>query len=446
MANDQLVLQINKVNTTVDNKRLKYNQAERGKQVDVTVIDNDGVSAYDLTGKTIIFNEDKIGNKIIIDGGGGAHSGKFITNPDDLKQGKFTYQFTDYAMEQSGEAQFEFETDSKHIDVSSTFFIDITATGELKPANTSYVSDMEAFVATYNQLTSNFKTQADAQLKSITDQVTQAISNAQGSVKTQLQTLSQSVSDEQTKIDNSIKSITDKANQDTQTAIAGINSQYTTDFGKLKDQFTTWESGVETNVNKILAQVKQNNIDATKLEQEISTLKSQLGNIDFTKFVKPSDLDNYYTKTQVDGMVKNAGSVKTATINGGAKVSPDASGNLALTTPNPDLSGYETKADATQALSGKADKSSIAGIIKTVTVNGGSKISADASGNLALTTPNPDLSGLVKTSDLNSDLNNYTKTSNLLTWFESNCIHHASSEADADNFRKSNPNFPIIVW
>ena len=116
MANDQLVLLINKVSVSPDRSYLKYNQAERGKIVDVTVVGNDGINPYDLSGKDIIFNETKKDNKTIIDGGGGLHSGKFIRTTDNDKQGKFSYQFCDYAYQQSGECNFEFTTDSKHID------------------------------------------------------------------------------------------------------------------------------------------------------------------------------------------------------------------------------------------------------------------------------------------------------------------------------------------
>ena len=67
MTNDKLVLNISKINISPDSTRLKYSQDERGKQVDVTVIGSDGSTAYDLTGKKIIFSEIKDGGKIIID-------------------------------------------------------------------------------------------------------------------------------------------------------------------------------------------------------------------------------------------------------------------------------------------------------------------------------------------------------------------------------------------
>ena len=58
-----------------------------------------------------------------------------------------------------------------------------------------------------------------------------------------------------------------------------------------------------------------------------------------------ADSATVYTKTQVDQMIANAGKLKTITVNGGAKISPDGSGNANLTIVQPDLSPYATKTD-----------------------------------------------------------------------------------------------------
>ena len=58
-----------------------------------------------------------------------------------------------------------------------------------------------------------------------------------------------------------------------------------------------------------------------------------------------ADSADVYTKIQVDQMIANAGKLKTITVNGGAKISPDGSGNANLTIAQPDLSPYATKTD-----------------------------------------------------------------------------------------------------
>ncbi|MCT3533428.1 DUF2479 domain-containing protein [Lactobacillus crispatus] len=182
MTNDKLVLNISKINISPDSTRLKYSQDERGKQVDITVIDNDGVTAYNLTGKKIVFSEIKDGGKIIIDD----ESTHFIRSADNDKIGKFTYIFPDQTYQQSGEARFEFTTDIEHIDSTISFDISIVSCAQLKPDNTSYVSSLVALGTHYKAVISNAESNTHNLINSLTDKINQAISNGQRDVANQL--------------------------------------------------------------------------------------------------------------------------------------------------------------------------------------------------------------------------------------------------------------------
>lgn len=182
MTNDKLVLNISKINISPDSTRLKYSQDERGKQVDITVIDNDGVTAYNLTGKKIVFSEIKDGGKIIIDD----ESTHFIRSADNDKIGKFTYIFPDQTYQQSGEARFEFTTDIEHIDSTISFDISIVSCAQLKPDNTSYVSSLVALETHYKAVISNAESNTHNLINSLTDKINQAISNGQRDVANQL--------------------------------------------------------------------------------------------------------------------------------------------------------------------------------------------------------------------------------------------------------------------
>ena len=99
MTNDQLVLQVNKINISPDKTYVKYNQNERGKVIDINVIDNDGINAYDLTNKKIRFVDEKEDNKLIIDDE--ADNPSHFTRANDT-QGKFSYTFHDLVYQRSG--------------------------------------------------------------------------------------------------------------------------------------------------------------------------------------------------------------------------------------------------------------------------------------------------------------------------------------------------------
>ena len=183
LANDQLVLQINKINISPDKSYVKYNQNERGKVIDINVIDNDGINAYDLTHKKIRFIEDKEDNKLIIDDEAD-NPGHFTRTAD--AQGKFSYTFHDLVYQRSGIARFEIYTDSEHIDATANFEIQIENTGSLVAANESYISSLEGLVAHYHSTVDTTVSETQQLINSLTDKINQAISNGQRDVANEL--------------------------------------------------------------------------------------------------------------------------------------------------------------------------------------------------------------------------------------------------------------------
>ena len=531
MANDQLVLLINKVSVSPDRSYLKYNQAERGKIVDVTVVGNDGINPYDLSGKDIIFNETKKDNKTIIDGGGGLHSGKFIRTTDNDKQGKFSYQFCDYAYQQSGECNFEFTTDSKHIDVSSDFYIDITSTGTLKPDNSSYVSDLESFKASYNALLQTTSNRTDAWLdqtkQTLDSQVTDKLNGLNAQMQDTIKKANEygnAVNNLQTQWDNELKAITNKANGDTTAAVNAINQKYSDDFAKLQASFTQWQAttinSFDQKAQSILNKVNSASDTTTQLQTQVTdavntmkNLMQKLDGYDFTKFVTGEQIKNYPTKDEVKAMMDNAGKVKTVD-----NIQPDNNGNINTDHYTKDQANQKlatklsfVKCDSPQAaydaskkpaddgslvigiydpddgptsavigdktitisslyeslqnlqtqvsglsglqslINGKANSADVylktdidnivnnlkdlianAGKLKTITVNGGAKISPDDSGNANITV---DLSSKANQSDLDN-------TNNRITAIETGYMKKPTviSKADYDKLSTKDPN------
>ena len=263
MTNDKLVLNISKINISPDSTLLKYSQDERGKQVDVTVIGNDGSTAYDLTGKKIIFSEIKDGGKIIIDD----EMSHFIRTADNDKIGKFTYVFVDQTYQQSGEAHFEFSTDIEHVDTTINFDISIVNSAQLKPDNTSYVSSLIALEAHYRATIANTETQTQNLINSLTDKIDQAISNGQRDVANELSEMRNKLQAIQTRENGLIQNWTNDFN---------IRKA---DFDKLKsdwqNQSKTISDSYQAKINEIntQAQSQHNDIQA-KADQQLQANKS----------------------------------------------------------------------------------------------------------------------------------------------------------------------------
>ena len=256
MTDDKLVLNISKINISPDSTRLKYSQDERGKQVDVTVIGNDGSTAYDLTGKKIIFSEIKDGGKIIIDD----EITHFIRTADNDKIGKFTYVFVDQTYQQSGEAHFEFTTDIEHVDTTINFNILIVNSAQLKPDNTSYVSSLIALEAHYRATIANTETQTQNLINSLTDKIDQAISNGQRDIANEL-------SDARTKL----QAIQDQENE--------LVSNWTTELNTQKQNFATlqsqWQEQSKSISDSYQAKINEINTQAQSQHDDIQAAADQ---------------------------------------------------------------------------------------------------------------------------------------------------------------------------
>ena len=382
-----ITLPTDKSTAVIDNTHRSLRQDESGLSITVTVLNADN-TAYDLTGKNLVFCENKQNNKIIIDNGHGDNCGTFIRNADNDPKGIFTYVLQENVYATSGRAWFEI-TDGNTVDSTKNFYFDVERDAPISVTDNDYIGSLKALETAMagaqdkvtsdladmenqiNQYIANTNTASAAQIaqavKNLTDQTTVALSN--------VDQYTQKLATLQSQWDSELQSIQAKASADTDSAVQAINDKYTNDFAQLKSDFTNWQTSTtqnyQTQVNDILAKVQDDGTEVANVQKQVDdtiakmqTLTQQFSNVDFTQFLKQSALDNYYTKSEIDPMIANAGKLKT--VNG---IEPDNTGNIAL-----DLSGYETKADATNALDNKADKSDVT-TLQGIVTSQGTKIS-----------------------------------------------------------------------
>lgn len=258
LANDQLVLQINKINISPDKSYVKYNQNERGKVIDINVIDNDGINAYDLTNKKIRFVDDKEDNKLVLDDEAD-NPGHFTRTAD--AQGKFSYTFHDLVYQRSGIARFEIYTDSEHIDATANFEIQIENTGSLVAANESYISSLEGLVAHYHNTVDTTVSETQQLINSLTDKIDQAISNGQNNIANELSDARaklQSIQDQENKL---IASWTTELNTQKQN-FNTLQSQWQAQSKAISDDYASKKAKIESD-----AQSQHNSIQAAADQQ-----------------------------------------------------------------------------------------------------------------------------------------------------------------------------------
>ncbi|WP_281196442.1 phage upper tail fiber protein [Lactobacillus acetotolerans] len=328
-----ITLTTDKSTAVIDNAHRKLRQDESGLSITVTVLNEDN-TAYDLTGKNLVFCENKQNNKVIVDNGKGDNSGKFNRNSDNDTKGIFTYVLQEDAYAASGMAWFEI-TDGITVDSTKNFYLDVERDASVSLSNNDYIGSLKALetamAGAQNKVTNDLanmeaqitqqiadtKTASESEItqaiKKLTDQTTAALSNVDEYTQ-KLNTL-------QSQWDSELQSIQTKASTDTDSAVKAINDRYTNDFASLQSDFTNWQTSTTQNYQKqvdaILAQVQGDETTVANLQKQVDAaaaemqdLNKQFSNVDFTQFLKPSALDNYYTKAEVDS--KTSGTVVTA--------------------------------------------------------------------------------------------------------------------------------------
>ena len=404
MANDLLTLSIAKSDEPFDIPTLNYGRLELGKTVEITVTESDG-TPYDLTDKDITFIEkfSNTGKGMIIDNGTASESGEFIRDTDSDTQGKFKYIFQKNAFQGSGTAQFEFTTNNETVDTTNPFNIDVhfMLPIQMNLDNATYVSDLAALQAHFNDVVRNASQQTDKIIADLQKQVQDAVQKGNTNIE-------QQIADAKAKLQNLV--------DDTQKQITDLTTQIQNDSKQINALQESWSSAQEQ-----IRKVTQDQID--KLQSKIDAFETQYTQTLATKANK-ADLDatnqnvakkaDQTSLTELETKVNNKAD---ATVLANYETVSDVKSQLEAKADKASLADYETIADTDKKLALKANiadtytkqevDSAVAGAgkIKSISINKGNKIEPDETGNVDITTPaEPDLTPYAKSIDVNSEL------------------------------------------
>lgn len=266
---DKLTLNIAKAVRTSDYYVLKYSSTERGKIVDVTVKDTDN-NPYDLTGLQIEFVEELYNNNIVVDGD------NFNTNADDLKNGKFSYQFRDEVYQYDGWAHFKFSKNDVLIDTTAGFAIKIVFDIDDELDEKSYVVYFE-----------NIKKEHQTALNSLRELISSAQS-LNDSNHSEISVIKGNITDLGNRLNNQVdslgKRITD-VNDTLSGRIDTLNSAKNTLNGRV-DTLNNEKNALSGRVDTLTTQNGTLNTQLNNAKNEISELKSKVSTLESAGYVK----------------------------------------------------------------------------------------------------------------------------------------------------------------
>ena len=432
----ELTLTTDKSTAQITDDTRIIRQSERGQVLPVVLLD-ETAKPYNLTGLKLQFNELKNGDKIVIDDGDPASkdAGKF--NIIDAVGGKFEYTLQRQVYAEDGVAYFSIMNGSDVVDTTMDFYFKVEKAPVINIGNDNYASSMEAEL---NRLKAEAKRVSDTiagygdDVKGQVDKIGQTASDefakSVQAMKDQLASFSQGLSD----YSDEFAKLKDGWNADFNTDQASLHKDYEAWKQQQLDSFNNQVQPIKDALSKSQTQADSITQQTQQAVNKVDKLMSDLSGYDFTQFIKPSDLENYYNKSETDKLISNAGKVKT--VNGNQ---PDGNGNVQIPIPSidglaktTDLENYYSKSKIDEKLSNLGD-------VKGAKINEGNLITPDSQGVLDLPIPSPDLSSYAKTTSV-------TDLSNRVSKLEQNTnsgglqLKQASSRSDAETKSKNDQN------
>lgn len=213
MSIPTIVLNSDKNTSNISNDKITIRQSERGLVLTAVIKDKDGTN-YDLSGKHVQFVENKDGQKIIVD----------ENVQVDSAPGTIHYTLNSNVYSASGEAWFEIiNSGNSVIDSTNNFNIVAIEDVQLNVSNDNYISSLNSLMAHIKYVSDTAQGQIDAVIKSLNNQINQAISNNQKQVAAEL-----------TDMRNQLQALHNKEN--------GLIQNWTNDFNTRKSDFDKLKS------------------------------------------------------------------------------------------------------------------------------------------------------------------------------------------------------------
>lgn len=372
MALSELNLTTNKNLVSLQSETLR--QSESGLVLKANLLMPDG-SPYDLSGgKTVTFNEHKQNDKYVVD-----------TNVTivDAAHGSISYKLHAQCYAATGVGWFEIINagGGDVVDSTENFRMSVLDAANASIYNSNYIRKLDDLRDQMQTLVDG----ADGKLK-------EQLQDAQASLNSQLDTMKQAYSDQSKQFQQSFASDENAREQKLSDAIKANQADWgqqkaaiqTAAHKQISDNQSSWDkqkqsllddwqktqkgfsdslATLQSKVNVLNAAVAQlNKTDLPNAQQKMDALEAEIkkaeqtfSQVDFSKFVTDTELAaklaskantaDVYTKSELDPKLAEAGKVKTVSLNGGNKVAPDSAGNIDLSAPQPDLTGYAKTTD-----------------------------------------------------------------------------------------------------
>lgn len=235
---------------------MEVRDSDKGEILESFILNPDG-TPYDLTNKSLVFNENKDGNKFVSD-----DNVKIV----DERIGHITYQLHDQVHSARGTAWFDIidKSNGSKIDSTTDFYIEVRDSLKCTVYNTTYIADLE-----------KLKQQMEALIK-----------QADGEFKAELQKAEQQLNQELQNFRNQYNTLSADFQNQFRNAQNAINQDWTNNKNQIWSQWNGDKANIDKQAQDTIQAVKNNAKQVLDKDQADWNAKQHSWDDTFSRIVK----------------------------------------------------------------------------------------------------------------------------------------------------------------
>lgn len=260
-----VTLSTNKQTTNLS--RVEVRDSDKGEILESFILNPDG-TPYDLTNKSLVFNENKDGNKFVSD-----DNVKIV----DERIGHITYQLHDQVHSARGTAWFDIidKSNGSKIDSTTDFYIEVRDSLKCTVYNTTYIADLEKLKQQMETLLKQADGELQAELQKAEQQLDQELQN----FRNQYNSLSAD-------FQNQFKAAQNARQQDYTNQKNAINQDWTNNKNQIQGQWNGDKANIDKQAQDTIQAIKDNAKQVLDKDQADWNAKQHSWDDTFSRIVK----------------------------------------------------------------------------------------------------------------------------------------------------------------
>lgn len=260
-----VTLSTNKQTTNLS--RVEVRDSDKGEILESFILNPDG-TPYDLTNKSLVFNENKDGNKFVSDDN---------VEIVDERIGHITYQLHDQVHSARGTAWFDIidKSNGSKIDSTTDFYIEVRDGLKCTVYNTTYIADLEKLKQQMETLLKQADGELQAELQKAEQQLDQELQN----FRNQYNSLSAD-------FQNQFKAAQNARQQDYTNQKNAINQDWTNNKNQIWGQWNGDKANIDKQAQDTIQAIKDNAKQVLDKDQADWNAKQHSWDDTFSRIVK----------------------------------------------------------------------------------------------------------------------------------------------------------------